>query len=57
MPRGHVRAFENQPIQIDGMELQFDEKVALFPVHLEVIKRGTSYQIEKDDGGASNSSR
>ncbi len=54
MPRGHARAFENQPIQIDGMEVQFDEKVALFPVHVEVIKDGESYQVRQTNASTNN---
>ncbi len=44
LPRRLAGAFADQPIQINGMEVEFDEKVALFPVQVEVEKRDDQYR-------------
>lgn len=45
-----ARSFSDEPILIDGMKLQFDEKVALYPVTVEVQKHdGDKQRRSKSD--------
>lgn len=43
LPRGFSRGLEEQPIEINGMRVEFDEKIALFPVEVEVEKINDQY--------------
>jgi hypothetical protein len=43
LPARLAGSFADQPIQINGMEVEFDEKVALFPVQVEVEKVDGQY--------------
>jgi hypothetical protein len=40
--RSVIRAFSDEPVLIDGMKLEFDEKVALYPASVEVTDDGAS---------------
>ena len=45
-----VAAFAEEPVEIDGMKVEFDEKVSLLPVSVEVVDARDSAGGGRRDG-------
>ncbi len=47
LPEGLHYGLSDEPVLIDGMKLEFDEKVALYPAAVEVSDDSSAARIER----------